>query len=112
MDFPHVGVVSKGTGMTCSKTRRSSGDDCSRSSLVIRRAYCVEGERSVSIPSKMRLFMALAPVLAFPSPCYQILVQASCVSRDGAKGHHQRAAMRTWSHPRLSGVLGSEARPP
>src|SRR5437868_13618731 len=81
--------------MTFSKTRRSSGDDCSRSSLVIRRAYWVDGERSVSIPSKMRLFMALAPVLASPPRCYPMLVRASCVSRDGARGHHQRAAMRS-----------------
>ena len=41
---------------------------------MIRRAYCVDGERSVSIPSKMRLFIALAPVLASPPPCYPLLV--------------------------------------
>src|SRR5438067_1136086 len=47
--------------MTCSKTRRNSGDDCSRSLLVIRRAYCVDGERPVSIPSKMRMLLGRDP---------------------------------------------------
>src|SRR5712692_9112918 len=49
--------------MTWSRTRRTSCEDCARSSLVTRSACCVGGERLVSTPSKMRLFIIfLLPV--------------------------------------------------
>src|SRR5947207_2296166 len=46
-------------GMTWSKTSCNDGATCSTNSLIERSAYCVAGDIGASIPSKMRLFMAV-----------------------------------------------------
>src|SRR6266700_2716827 len=51
--------------MTWSRTRERSCEECSRIPLARRSACCVGGERLISIPSKMRLFIA-APVACPP----------------------------------------------
>src|SRR5260370_36979351 len=55
--------------MTWSTTRQTSCEDCVRSSLVKRSACCAGAERLASTPSKMRLFIGLAPIACFPNHC-------------------------------------------
>src|SRR5260370_12979687 len=55
--------------MTWSTTKQTSCEECVRSSLVKRSACCAGAERLASTPSKMRLFICLAPIVCFPNHC-------------------------------------------
>src|SRR5213078_3724471 len=57
-------------GMTWSKTSCNDGATCSTNSLIERRACCVAGDIGASMPSKMRLFMAVPGFQCNRSPYF------------------------------------------